>query len=602
MRKTSIILIAIISLLYNLQAGENKEYKILKISGDSIYIGNKWCRKDSTFVASDKIYWKPANKLLCVQGIQDRHTYYFSQEAMKAKNAKTVKDYVVRLSKMSSKDGIAWQNLMGKNKKMFTEKRIALVIGNSNYQNNTQLQNPLNDATIVSEELQELGFDVICLYDGTGTDMDNAIEAFRNKAAIGNYKIAFFYYSGHGLQDDGRNWLLPVDAALNSPADLKRNCIEGQWLLSKLEDTHCGNTIVVLDACRNEKLNWTRGIADGLVSMEPYRGMCLAYSTRAGEVAQDIVNDNIDNGPYAISLVAALKKSELTVDEIFNEVKGNVIKITSMAQAPIHFNGAINTIYINGRNKFLDEVETSKILEGNDFSKIVELAKQGNKDAQYEVGVAYEFGLRNCARDMNEAVLWYGKAAAQGHNEAKNKFGSHYYSSGNYDEAIKWFKSAADGGNENAQYNLGFIYIYIMNNYADGISWMRLAANSGHADAQFELGLCYYNGTGVTKYRTEAVKYFTDAADQNHHEAQYYLGLCYFKGEGVEQDYLKAFHYFFNAAAAGLPEAQYQLCLCYEKGYGVNKNMKYAVEWCERASAQNYEKATRKLSHLPSGK
>ena len=598
MKRIICLFFGLILVLTNLRA---TEYKILKLSVDSLKIGPRYCKLGDTFKDNETIFWGKGYQYMWAQNLDNRKTYYFSHDAMQSKNTRTVKDYVLRLSKMSSKDGVAWQNLLGKNKENFSEKRIALVIGNSNYQNNTQLRNPINDAAAVSSELQNLGFDVMSLYDGTSEDMGSVVESFRRKAADGHYKIAFFYYSGHGLQDDGRNWLLPVDVVLNSPADLRRNCIEGQWLLSKLEETDCGNTIVVLDACRNEKLNWTRGMTEGLVSMEPYKGMLLAYSTRAGEMAQDLIDDKLSNGPYAMALVNSLKKQDLTLDELFNDVKSQVIKSTMSLQSPIHINGAVNSIYLNGKNAFMDSYDESQRAQSATLDDLLVMAQDGNKDAQYWLGMTYEFGLGGCKQNYKEAVRWYTFAAQRGHDEAENKLGSYYFWMKDYPEALRWFKMAAQDGNTNAQYNLGKMYInslYGVTDYKEGIKWLQTAADAGHSDAQFELGQCYYNGIGVVQYRTEAVKYFNLAAEQDHTEAQYYLGQCYFNGEGVQQDYGEAVRYFQMAAEDGSPDAQYFLCYCYEKGFGVEPNSETALEWCEKAAAQNHERAKARLHHL----
>lgn len=577
------------------------EYKILKLSADSIKIGTRYCKRGAIFKDTETILWGKGYQYMWAQNLDNQKTYYFSHDAMQSKNTRTVKDYVLRLSKMSSKDGVAWQNLMGKNKTNFSEKRIALVIGNSNYQNNTQLRNPINDAAAVSNELQSLGFDVLSLYDGTVEDMGNVVEVFRRKAADEHYKIAFFYYSGHGLQDDGRNWLLPVDVALNSPADLRRNCVEGQWLLSKLAETECENTIVVLDACRNEKLNWTRGMTEGLVSMEPHKGMLLAYSTRAGEVAQDLINEKMSNGPYALALINSLRKQNLTLDEIFNDVKGQVIQYTMSLQSPIHINGAINSIYLNGKNATMGGFNEARRIQSATLDDLRLMAEEGNKDAQYRLGMMYEFGLEGLKQNYNEAVKWYSFAAQRGHDEAENKLGSYYFWTKDYTEALRWFKTAAQNGNINAQYNLGKLYmnsLYGVTDFKEGIKWLQTAADAGHQDAQFDLGLCYYNGIGVVQYRTAAVKYFNLAAEQDHAEAQYYLGQCYFKGEGVQQDYGEAVRYFQMAAEDGLPDAQYLLCYCYDKGLGVDQDAEMALKWCEKAAAQNHEKAKIRLPHM----
>jgi TPR repeat protein len=601
-RKATLLVWMLLLLLINAGA---TDYKILKMSCDSIKIGNRWCRKGSVFNDADNIRWPGGYHFLWAQNQSTQKTFYISSDAMNAKSTRTLKDYVLRLNKMSSRDGEIWQNLIGKNKENFTEKRIALVIGNSNYQNNTQLRNAINDAHAVSAELQQLGFDVYSLYDGTGEDMENAVELFRKKAVGNGYKMALFYYSGHGLQgDDGNNYLLPVDAKLNSKGDLS-TCIDGRWLVSKLADANCANTIVVLDACRNEKLNWTRGLTDGLIPLAPPLGMLLAYSTQAGSVAQDMINDDLPYGPYANALVAALKKDKSSVDELFSEVKSQVIQSTSAIQVPTIFNNLLKTVYINGQNQY--EVltpEQARAEAKKAFDSRVQLAEQGDREAQYELGMAYEFGSQFCDTNRADAYKWYTKAANQGHTEAENKLGTYYFlDKNNLEEAVNWYELAAKGGNGNAQYNLGFIYLNAtgsLSKPAEGLEWMRSAAESGVANAQYELGRCYYDGIDGLQipYRTEAYRWFKAASEQDHLESHYYVGRCYFYGEGTDQNYSEAFKHYKIAADKGMTEAEYALALCYEKGYGVDPNKEAAIAWCKKAAAKGYDKAIRRLSIL----
>lgn len=606
MKQKLFLLSWILLLLLNAKA---TDYRILKMSCDSLKIGNHWCRKGSTFSDADNIRWPGGYQFLWAKNETTQKTYYISSDAMNSKSSRTIKDYVLRLNKMSSRDGEIWQFLVGKNKNLYTEKRIALVIGNSNYLNNTQLRNAVNDAHAISAQLQQLGFDVYSLYDATGEDMSNAVEQFRKKAVSNGYKMALFYYSGHGLQgDDGNNYLLPVDVRLNSKGDLG-TCLDGRWLISKLSDAECVNTIVVLDACRNEKLNWTRGLTDGLVPLAPPIGMLLAYSTQAGSVAQDMINDDVHYGPYANALVSALKKNETSVDELFADVKNQVIQSTAAVQVPTIFNNLLNTIYINGKNHY-EELTPEQIRaeEEKAFANRVQLAEQGDRDAQYELGMAYEFGSSMCDTNLTEAFKWYTKAANQGHTEAENKLGTYYFlNENNLEEALHWYELAAKGGNGNAQYNLGFIYLNSSGDLykpEEGLEWMRAAAESGVANAQYEAGRTYYDGLeGIqAPYRTEAFRWFKAASEQGHIEAQYYLGRCYFYGEGTEQNYTEAVKCYQAAANTGMTEAEYALCICYEKGYGVEMNKDTAISYCKKAAAKGYDKAIRRLNILvPNG-
>ena len=587
------------------------EYEILRLNTDTITIGERLCRKGSKFNDSWTIHWSSTKQCMTVRNTENHTISYLSGAAMQSNNSKSAKDYFIRIAMMSGKDGDRWLPLPAKNENNYTDRRIALVMGNSNYSYHTQLRNPLNDATAVAEQLQQLGFEVICLYDVTKDAMVNALDLFRQKAVKEQYDFALFYYSGHGLQYDGKNWLMPVETKLERPSDLKAGCMEGQELLSLIEDTRCANKIVILDACRTEKINWkeqdeTQKEIDskGFVSMEPRRGMLLAYSTRSGDIAQDMSEDAMDIGPYASALVSSLQKENLLLDDLFNEVETRVEEMTSFAQSPIHTNGIRGKWIINGKNVFVPKVAYGQQESSSDFLAFIrEKAEAGDRDAQFQLGTCYEYGVSNVGRDYAMAVQWYEKAAKQKHDEALNKMGTYQFMNENYKQALKLYKSAAKAGNLNAQHNLGMMYTsdrYGVMDVPRGVKWYKSAANAGNMAAQFEMGICHYYGIGVVKNSANAIPWFEMAARQGHDEAQYMLAQCYLMGDGVFQNYKEAFKYFQMAADQNYAPAQYGLCTCYYDGLGIKQDMGNAAYWCKKAAEQGYKKAINRMQFLKS--
>ena len=591
-----------------------KQYKIIAIRNpEKIKIGGRVCQEGSTFDDGEVIDWQGDGQYMAVQSTsssEDQRTRYISKVSMSSKKARTVKDYLVHTGKLSGKDGENWLVLPAKNAENFTDKRIALVIGNSNYENNTPLRNPCNDATAVSTQLQQLGFDVLALYDGSFEEMDYVMDVFCRKAFKELYDLAVFYYSGHGLQYDRVSWLLPIDAVLLHPSDLNGSCMNVDALLTKIENTKCANTVVVLDACRTEKVNWTDEKGKPVetqqqnVSIEPPVGMLLAYSTRSGEISQDLTEKNATTGPYSMALTNALTKENLTLDELFADVRTQVLQLTSSSQMPLFTNASTNTIVINGKNAIVPRAAIGQQYGEQSsayLNYIIEKAEQGDKDAQFQMGRCYEFGTNELHEDYATAVQWYQKAANQGHAEAMNKMGTYYFKQENYKEALKCYSNAAASGSINARYNMGLLYLnseYGLYDMNKGLECYQLAAEAGLVNAQFELGLCYYNSIGGANYRPQAILWFERAASQGYDEAQFMLGHCYFTGECTEKNYKKAFTYYKMAADQNYAPAQYGLSLCYEKGYGVEKNLSQAIYWCKKAAAQDYEKASQKLKVL----
>ena len=379
--------------------------------------------------------------------------------------------------------------------------------------------------------------------------------------------------------------------------------------LNRLYDLYNKQKNILIEEA--EKINWkeqdeTQKEIDskGFVSMEPRRGMLLAYSTRSGDIAQDMSEDAMDIGPYASALVSSLQKENLLLDDLFNEVETRVEEMTSFAQSPIHTNGIRGKWIINGKNVFVPKVAYGQQESSSDFLAFIrEKAEAGDRDAQFQLGTCYEYGVSNVSRDYAMAVQWYEKAAKQKHDEALNKMGTYQFMNENYKQALKLYKSAAKAGNLNAQHNLGMMYTsdrYGVMDVPRGVKWYKSAANAGNMAAQFEMGICHYYGIGVVKNSANAIPWFEMAARQGHDEAQYMLAQCYLMGDGVFQNYKEAFKYFQMAADQNYAPAQYGLCTCYYDGLGIKQDMGNAAYWCKKAAEQGYKKAINRMQFLKS--
>ncbi len=215
--------------------------------------------------------------------------------------------------------------------------RVALVVGNAAYEQETAaLRNPVNDATAVAAALRRLGFEVI---EGRDVDKDTfyaKITAF--EAAARSATIALFFYAGHGLQVDGRNYLAPVDLQLETRQDLRQHAIE---LAAVLEVMHSATNLVILDACRNNplagelarSLGLSREMAAsrGLVRVESASGTLIAYATEPGAVAADGLGKH---SPYTAALLEHLETPGLSVADLFTEVTASVLERTDEKQKP----------------------------------------------------------------------------------------------------------------------------------------------------------------------------------------------------------------------------------------------------------------------------
>ncbi len=229
------------------------------------------------------------------------------------------------------------------------EKRIALVIGNSNYSKEIGvLKNPVNDATDFAESLKSMNFEVILITDASYGKIRVEMMKFRDKLNEGDRDktVGLFYYAGHGLQYEGENYIVPVDAEIQFEDDIPRFCFPIQkMVLNQMELTNSRMNIVILDACRNNPfpvIHRSIGESSGLGEMKKARGAFIAYATSPGSVASD---GNGRNGLYTQELIKAMNKPNLTIEQVFKEVRANVLRQSGEKQNPWENSNIIGDFY-----------------------------------------------------------------------------------------------------------------------------------------------------------------------------------------------------------------------------------------------------------------
>jgi uncharacterized caspase-like protein len=208
-------------------------------------------------------------------------------------------------------------------------KKVALVIGNSNYAS-SPLANPVNDAADMDRVLKQLGFSVILKTDAGRRDMMDALNEFGR--SLVRSEIGIFYFAGHGMQIDNTNYLIPVDARVESESDVIYEGVEAGRILGKMKDAGNRLNIVILDACRNNPFARSfRASSQGLAKMDAPPGSILAYATSPGSLAED---GSGRNGVYTGSLLKNLIDPGLTVQELFNQTGLDVMNQTAQKQVP----------------------------------------------------------------------------------------------------------------------------------------------------------------------------------------------------------------------------------------------------------------------------
>ena len=232
-------------------------------------------------------------------------------------------------------------------------KRLALVIANAAYVHTETLNNPLNDATLISGKLRELGFDVQFEKDVGAKRFSEIIEEFSSK--LDKDTEVLFYYAGHGLQFRGENFLVGVDAKLSSEATLQFETYNLNTVLNLLE-RHASTTLLFWDACRNNPLagELQRSIPDpsseksglvrgGAAALPPRQGDTLiVFSAEPGKEA---IDGSGDYSPFAESLGRHIGTPNLEIELMLKRVSAEVQELTQHAQRPERLSKLIHDFY-----------------------------------------------------------------------------------------------------------------------------------------------------------------------------------------------------------------------------------------------------------------
>jgi len=253
------------------------------------------------------------------------------------------------------------------------DRRVALVVGNSNYSNASLfLANPKNDAQDVAAALRDVGFEVLQAIDANKRELDLNMAKFARLATDAD--AALFYYAGHAVQYQGRNFLMPTDAEVEDE-------ISFRYQMTPLDDVRAaldrgdGVKIVILDACRNNPIvNALRrkksagnrsidAVRGGLAKIDKAQGMVVAYSTAADEVAAD---GDGRNSPFTSAFLKRLKEPGLEIEQLFRRVAADVNAQTGGRQRPETYVSLLSNYYLNQT----DRIAFDKIKDAPDSAPL----------------------------------------------------------------------------------------------------------------------------------------------------------------------------------------------------------------------------------------
>lgn len=228
-------------------------------------------------------------------------------------------------------------------------RKVALVIGNSEYQNVARLINPANDASDIARTLEGLGFEVDLRLDLTQLDLLRAFQEFQRTAS--SAETAIVYYAGHGIEIDKRNYLIPISATLKTDRDVIFEAVPLDTALLSVEGAS-KVSLVIVDACRDNpfaatmvKTSASRSVGRGLAVVEPQGNTLVAYAAREGTTASD---GSGRNSPYAAALIKVLNEPGIEIGKMFRLVRDQVLQSTNGQQEPFVYGSlSAEDIYIN---------------------------------------------------------------------------------------------------------------------------------------------------------------------------------------------------------------------------------------------------------------
>jgi formylglycine-generating enzyme required for sulfatase activity len=342
-----------------------------------------------------------------------------------------------------------------------TERRVALVVGNKDYQSIGSLKNPVNDANDMAKALEDLGFEVI-----KGTNVDfrgfmKSISDFKNK--LSSSDIAFFYYSGHGASYNGQSYLLPTDADISCLEEIEYKGVSLTRILGEVGIKGVKNSFVILDACRNlpnivmcDKSKRDLFTTKGLIrpNNNP-SGSIVVYATKEGQTADD--NPNSRNGLFTGSFLKYLTIPNLSIRSILDKTSIEVVKQSNNSQSPGRYEEIFGDFYF----VVSDKDQPSPTNKPQESDKV--LPKPVAKPEVLTSGEIFERAEQAFEKkNYVEAISYYEQAANVGNSEAMNALGYMYQTATgvtkNAKKAKSWYERSYSQSNQKAAYNLGYMY------------------------------------------------------------------------------------------------------------------------------------------------
>ncbi len=510
--------------------------------------------------------------------------------------------------------------------------RVALLIGNQNYQNVSSLANPHSDIALMASALKEAGFDSVeTVEDVNLRGLQLALRNFEDQADGAD--VALVYYSGHGMEMNGRNYMIPVDAVLKSDRDVEDETMELSRLQRSLEGAR-RLKLVILDACRDNPFSatmtrtiGTRSLGKGLAKVEPEApNMLVAFASRAGTVALD--GEGV-NSPFALALAKYLVEPGLDIRIALGKVRDAVIELTNRQQEPFVYGS------LGGSRVVLNIKEVNINLDGGsgqstaaaDWENIRDLAdsellsaflERHGSDPVYRILAEKKMKMleetQKTGSQRPDDIAW---EAVRGSSDpsAYLRFLERYPNSAHRRAAeleVTALQPAAVAGQSALSPARRDCYLMAAEPGAvvgySGVTFKRIdpqraltacaqAVNENPDDGMLVDFLARAQDAG--KSYEEAKLNYEKAAALGNMYAMTNLGWFYIYGTGVAPDGPRGRSLFEEAAKAGNPFAQNSLAWLYREGRGgLDKDPAQALKWYKQAAEQGFSLAMTALGHI----
>ncbi len=468
--------------------------------------------------------------------------------------------------------------------------RVALVIGNSNYVNEPHLVNPSRDAQAVADALRKAGFESVKeITDADVVTLNHALHDFQDQA-LGS-DVAVLYYAGHGLELNGKNYLIPVDAKLKADRDLSYEAVP-QNLAQEAAGGARLLSLVVLDACRDNPFaaqmtitsGGSRSISRGLAPVNEEDlsvNSIIEYAAQSGTTASD-GDPAVGHSPFASSFINHIGEPGVEITLLFGKVRDDVWKITNKSQRPAsygsHGGDPVYLVPPNARTGFA----TASTARAAPVASTAENAAMPSRALVAEPPSAQD--LPNILPDLEAWQKVIGAADPAAIQRYLNRFPDARYA------AIarrRLAALAADPNTGSALESLNKGFALARNQDPEGAARMyAAAAATGSAAGEYWLASSYQNGRGVPKDLGKAVDLYRASAKQGYAPAEVSLGRMLEEGGyGAAPDYGSAKMLYETAAADGSGSAMNSLAILYSLGRGVPQDRSKALQLYRMSAA-----------------